>query len=572
MKLSSKLTLAMGIVILLLGGAGVFGLIQLNSFNKEIREIVDGWMPRSIQAEGLTATSTNFRLHQVQTVTATTARGKREYETLMQGDANTLVENAKALQASLDTEESARLYEGIKTAWYKYMETSERIATLASENRVEEAMSILENQGQTEYRAVAAELKKMAEFQVAGANAAAENASALYERATTVVSSVLAVSVLIGILLAIWIIRNTLGQLGKDPGELQLLAKDVAGGNLEIKKDAKAVGVYAEILTMVDSLKEHIQNAERETANAREAMAKADEASKDAQAKRDNIMLAAERLEEVASIVSSASTQLAAQIEQSDRGAAEQANRVSETATAMNEMNATVVEVARNAGTAAEMSATTREKAEQGARVVSEAVNGIRQVQEVSLALKDDMSKLSENAQAISQIMAVISDIADQTNLLALNAAIEAARAGEAGRGFAVVADEVRNLAEKTMASTTDVGNAIKTIQDSVTKSMNQMDHAVTMVEQATELATSSGEALEEIVSMVDSTADQVHGIATASEEQSASSEEITRSIDQVRTISSETAQAMQEAAKAVSDLANQAQVLASLIDDMKNS
>lgn len=572
MKLSSKLTMAMGIAVLLLGGAGVFGLIQLNAFNKEIREIVDGWMPRAIQAEGLNNTSTNFRLHQVQTVTATSASSKREYETLMQGDAKELVENAQALQASLDTDDSKRLYEALKTAWYKYVETSDRIMDLANSARVEEAMHLLQNQGQVEYRKVRDALQDMAQLQITGADAAATNANALYERATTVVSAVLAVAVLISILLTIWIIRNTIAQLGKDPGELQLLAKDVAGGNLDIKKDSKAVGVYAEILTMVESLKEHIQNAERETANAREAMAKADEASKDAQAKRDNIMLAAERLEEVASIVSSASTQLAAQIEQSDRGAAEQANRVSETATAMNEMNATVVEVARNAGTAAEMSATTREKAEQGARVVSEAVNGIRQVQEVSLALKDDMSKLSENAQAISQIMAVISDIADQTNLLALNAAIEAARAGEAGRGFAVVADEVRNLAEKTMASTTDVGNAIKTIQDSVTKSMNQMDHAVTMVEQATELATSSGEALEEIVSMVDSTADQVHGIATASEEQSASSEEITRSIDQVRTISSETAQAMQEAAKAVSDLANQAQVLASLIDDMKNS
>ena len=168
--------------------------------------------------------------------------------------------------------------------------------------------------------------------------------------------------------------------------------------------------------------------------------------------------------------------------------------------------------------------------------------------------------------------MAVISDIADQTNLLALNAAIEAARAGEAGRGFAVVADEVRKLAEKTMASTTDVGHAFKAIQDSAAKSMDQVDLTVGNIEKATELAIRSGDALREIVGMVDDTADQVRGIAAASEQQSASSEEINKSIMQVNTIAGETASAMQEAARAVSELAEQAQVLTGLIRELKNA
>ncbi|MCD7984291.1 MAG: methyl-accepting chemotaxis protein, partial [Desulfovibrio sp.] len=224
------------------------------------------------------------------------------------------------------------------------------------------------------------------------------------------------------------------------------------------------------------------------------------------------------------------------------------AERLSEAATAMNEMNATVQEVARNAEAASGASALTREKAEAGAQVVEKAVRSIKRVHEVSLALRQDMGQLDEHARAISRIMGVISDIADQTNLLALNAAIEAARAGDAGRGFAVVADEVRNLAEKTMTSTHDVGEAIKAIQESTAKSMASVDNAVSQIEQATDLAGQSGQALEEIVSTVENTAGQVSAIAAASEQQSAASEEINRSIAEVNGVAADTAQSMREA------------------------
>lgn len=330
-------------------------------------------------------------------------------------------------------------------------------------------------------------------------------------------------------------------------------------------------GMLENLERMFEAANTKTQEAEAASQEAQQAMTEAEAARREAEhARREGMLAAAGQLESVVAIVDSASSGLSARIVQSEKGAAEQASRITETATAMEEMNSTVLEVARNAGTASDVSTRTRSKAEEGASVVQKVVDSIRQARQDSLALKDDMSKLGEHTQSITQIMNVISDIADQTNLLALNAAIEAARAGEAGRGFAVVADEVRKLAEKTMASTTDVGNAIRAIQESAQRSIQQADVAVNNIENATLLAAQSGNALREIVSMVDTSADQVRAIATASEEQSATSEEINRAIAEVNGIADETAGAMEEASRAVGELTEQTHILSRLVEEMK--
>ena len=359
------------------------------------------------------------------------------------------------------------------------------------------------------------------------------------------------------------------------------LARAVAGGNLDVDirptgRDEVAVleeglrDMVGKLKTLIREAQQKSQDADNAAHAAQTAQTEAEQAGAEARARSAALMEAANRLEEVAHVVSSASTQLSAQIEQADRGAVESAQRLAEAATAMNQMNATVQEVAKNAAEASAASAETREQARSGADIVEKSVLSIGHVHAVSLKLKDDMGQLNAHAQSINQIMSVISDIADQTNLLALNAAIEAARAGEAGRGFAVVADEVRKLAEKTMASTHDVGKAIAAIQESTAKSVAAMEEAVSNVDQATELANQSGQALDGIVEKVESTVDQVNAIAAASEEQSAASEEINRSIETVNEMSRQTAEAMDEAAKAVADLAEQAQRLADLIHAMK--
>ena len=387
----------------------------------------------------------------------------------------------------------------------------------------------------------------------------------------------------LGITLVFALVAFVIGRMLASPVKrITAFAETVAGGDLDAPLSVRArdeTGRLAGSLhTMVGTLKARIAEAreqselaQKETARAQEAVQMAEEARHKAEnARREGMLAAAGQLEGVVGVVGSVAAGLSAQIEQSQRGAAEQASRVTETVTAMEEMNTTVAEVAQNAGAASEASAATRQKAEAGAEVVSRAVGSIHRVGEQSLKLKDDMRALAEQARSIDRIMGVISDIADQTNLLALNAAIEAARAGDAGRGFAVVADEVRKLAEKTMASTTDVGNAIKAIQQSAGQSAEQVDIAVRIIDEATEFAGKSGEALQRIVEMADSTADQVRAIATASEQQSASSEEINRSIIQVNAIAGDTAQAMQAASEAVTELAEQTRALSGLIEKMR--
>ncbi|MDD3313764.1 methyl-accepting chemotaxis protein [Pseudodesulfovibrio sp.] len=273
----------------------------------------------------------------------------------------------------------------------------------------------------------------------------------------------------------------------------------------------------------------------------------------------------AEHASSISETLASAAMSLSSQVGQASRGAHTQSERTAETATAMEEMNATVLEVARNATSAAENTDQATIKAREGAEVVGRVVDAIRKVQDHAAALKNDMTALGKRAEGIGTIIEVITDIADQTNLLALNAAIEAARAGEAGRGFAVVADEVRKLAEKTMTATTEVNQAIRGIQTSSMENVAATEKAAKAVEESTGLADQARAVLEEIVAFSGDSAGQVQSIAAASEQQSATADQITRSTEEIDTISQETSRSMQQAASSVSEL----QAMAGELDDL---
>lgn len=318
---------------------------------------------------------------------------------------------------------------------------------------------------------------------------------------------------------------------------------------------------------------ERAKEAERKAQEAADLEREARRAHEEAvAAQHKGIVDAAMSIEKVVGSLDEAINTIARQVEQSDGALRQAAGRLTETATAMEEMNSTVLEVAKNVGQAADISASARDKAAIGSDVVTQSVAGIQKVHQQSLALKEDMAKLDEHARSIDKIMGVISDIADQTNLLALNAAIEAARAGEAGRGFAVVADEVRKLAEKTMASTSEVGSAIQAIQQSADQSAHQVDSAVRNIAQANESSNRSGEMLNDILQMVEHTADEVRQIAAASEEQSAASEQITRALTEVNEITASTSEAMRTASEGLEILRGRSRELVVLVAGMKRS
>ncbi len=271
------------------------------------------------------------------------------------------------------------------------------------------------------------------------------------------------------------------------------------------------------------------------------------------------------QINELAQRVASASEELSASADEQARGAQHQKAQADTVAAAMEEMTATVLEVAQNASSTAEAASHANTAAEEGSGRVRQAVTGIGQVAESAGRLGQVLTDLDSQAAEIGRIIGVINDIADQTNLLALNAAIEAARAGEAGRGFAVVADEVRKLAEKTMTATKEVEQSIGRIQEGSRQAVSSMRETERQVAAGTEATDKAGASLEQIIKSILDMSGQVAQIATAAEEQSSAAEEINHSIEEIASVAAEAEEGATQTAQATRDLASLSQELLTL-------
>ena len=584
MRLSTKLVLSFAGMIVVILAISASSMVSTSKLNESIDDVDKAYIPAVIAVGNMHLNFWTVRANLTTMLLVREAAAAERYDAMIRSALQEIAQDKKRYieyTALFDGETAGRAktllgqIDDISLGMSKIRRDATR---LVAEGKFDEAISLFTAEYGPQFRKLAPVYAELVNLTTKSSKENMADAISLGVMAKNTGLVLSLIAIFISVVITYVLTRSVMRQLGKDPGQLNALARRVVDGDYEIADGSARVGVYDSIVSMVESLKINMEKAHSESLNAHdqavkatEAMRNAEEAGKIAQSKSAAMLTAAAKLEEVAHAVSSASTQLSAQIEQADKGAVQTAQRLSEAATAMNEMNATVQEVAKNAGAASSASAETKAKAEHGATIVGSSLESIQLVHRLSMELKDDMALLNGHAQDITQIMTVISDIADQTNLLALNAAIEAARAGEAGRGFAVVADEVRKLAEKTMASTTDVGRVIRSIQESTSKSLVSMDNAVEQVNTATESASLSGQALNEIVVTADVTADQANAIATASEQQSAASEEINQTIIEVNEMSRQTAEGMAEAAKAVGDLAQQATKLATLITEMRN-
>ena len=268
--------------------------------------------------------------------------------------------------------------------------------------------------------------------------------------------------------------------------------------------------------------------------------------------------------------MASGSEQLSASAEEISRGMNEQASRSTQIATATEEMSQTVIDVAKNTSTIAQISTQAFDHAKDGEGVVKRSVDEVQAIASTVAESSQVMQRLGTSSGQIGDIVGVINDIADQTNLLALNAAIEAARAGEQGRGFAVVADEVRKLAERTTQATSQINSMISSIQSEVVHAGVAMNNATSRVQSGVEFSRKTGDSLGNIVSSVNTLQSMVQQIASATEEMSTVSETISSDIQGIAAGFKEISAGSGQIAQASSDLARLATELQSVVRHFK--
>ena len=268
--------------------------------------------------------------------------------------------------------------------------------------------------------------------------------------------------------------------------------------------------------------------------------------------------------------LASASEEISASAARQSDGADTQKDKTAQVATAMQQMSSTVVQISDNSTKAADAAKKASETAREGGKIVDESIRKMREIASSVGETAKKVQALGSRSDQIGQIIGVIDDIADQTNLLALNAAIEAARAGEQGRGFAVVADEVRKLAERTSKATKEIASMIESIQQETKSAVVAMETGTKQVESGVETTMQAGASLSQIITSAEQVGEMVTHIATAAVQQSSATEEINTNIEHIARITAETFGGAEQSAKACEDLANLALDLQKLVGRFK--
>jgi len=346
------------------------------------------------------------------------------------------------------------------------------------------------------------------------------------------------VCVLIAVLVSGIVTKKLLKHLGGEPAVIAEIAGKIAEGDLTMhveRHGEEATGAFAAMNRMTVKLKGIVT----EVKSASESVA-------------------------------SGSEELSASSEQITRNMNSQSGRAAQIATSSEELSQTVIDIAKNASNIAVSANETAAIAQKGAAVVNKSVEESKAIAVTVDHSSKVIQTLGERSKQIGDIVAVINDIADQTNLLALNAAIEAARAGEQGRGFAVVADEVRKLAERTAKATSEIGGMIGSIQSEVGNAVQAMDDTTKKVENGLKYSRDAGEQLNAIVSSVNTLQGMVQQIATATEEMSTTSEAISGDIQEIANGSRDISGGSDQIARSATELARLAGSLKVIVQQFK--
>lgn len=380
-------------------------------------------------------------------------------------------------------------------------------------------------------------------------------------------------------------IHKTLGSLQNLQSETDILINAAIEGKLSTRGNANIFkGGYNKIISGINQTLDAVILPVKEGSAIIEKMSHGDFTSQmtgnykgDHQILKNSINTLSDSLSNMISNVrdaiqatAGASTQISSSTEEMAAGAQEQSSQATEVASAVEEMTKTIFETSKSTNQASETAKNSGKRAAEGGKVVQQTIEGMNRISQVVNHSANTVFQLGQNSEKIGEIIQVIDDIADQTNLLALNAAIEAARAGEQGRGFAVVADEVRKLAERTTKATKEIALMIKQIQSDTSQAVASMKEGTIEVENGKKLANQAGSVLAEIVHGADLVSDVVSQVAAASEEQSATAEEIGKNIESMSLVMQETAQGVQQIAQAAEGFNRLTEGLENLIAQFK--
>ncbi|MGI6370008.1 MAG: methyl-accepting chemotaxis protein [Candidatus Kapaibacterium sp.] len=364
-----------------------------------------------------------------------------------------------------------------------------------------------------------------------------------------------------------------------------VLISSAVEGKLDVRADAsRHQGAYREIVSGINELLDAVVLPIQDVYSVLQIMATGDLTARITSDYRGTFLRLKEvtnglgeslsnlisQLQDAIHTTASASAEISSTADTLATASAEQSAQTDEVAGAMEEMSRTVIDNAQSATRTSAVAQRNGSVAEEGGKVVSETVAKMRQIAEVVKVSASNIMQLGESSKRIGEIISVIDDIADQTNLLALNAAIEAARAGEQGRGFAVVADEVRKLAENTAEATKQISEMISGIQRDTDSAVSAMEQGTKEVESGIELADKAGSSLQMIINSTTELLDMINQIAAASEEQSSTSEEISKNVAMMAKVSSGSAQNIGDIATTAGELARMTEALTSLVNQFK--
>ncbi|MDO4238522.1 methyl-accepting chemotaxis protein [Pseudomonas sp.] len=422
-----------------------------------------------------------------------------------------LVDKVKAAQAHYaalpaDAEETL-LYKAFSTTLDNYFKAQADMIALSKQDKVDEMRALINSRIKDGTDQMGEQLNKLIALNAAGAKAADTQAEHSYEVAITGVILVSVAAALLTVLLAWLLTRSIVTPLRK----AVQAAESIAGGNLTTAIEDDGKDEPARLISALSTMQTNLRQTIQHIAGS-------------------------------ATQLASAAEELSAVTEEASKGLQQQNNEIDQAATAVNEMTAAVEEVARNAVSTSEASGQSNQAAREGRDRVVETVGAIQTMTQDVQNTAAMIEGLAAQGRDIGKVLDVIRAIAEQTNLLALNAAIEAARAGEAGRGFAVVADEVRALAHRTAQSTQEIEKMVAGIQNGTGEAVQSMQQSNQRTQSTLEMARAAGVALEQITQSISLINERNLVIASASEEQAQVSREVDRNLVNIRDLATQSA------------------------------